>query len=118
MWRDRYNNLSREVLDISREDVIVAGERPDAGGGREEPADTKAVAALIDAYIEAGGPPETAALRAGMPAANWALGWHRIWISDWYAAEQVERGWAGDEVTAWTDTISRHLNEAIALLAT
>jgi hypothetical protein len=79
--------------------------------------DTKAVSALIDAYIEAGGPPETAAPRGGMPAANWALGWHRIWISDWYA-EQIERGWAGDEVTAWTDTISRHLNEATALLAT
>jgi hypothetical protein len=79
--------------------------------------DPKAVAALIGAYIEAGGPPESAAPRGGVPAANWALGWHRIWISDWYV-EQIERGWAGDEVTVWTDTISRHLNEATALLGT
>ena len=76
-----------------------------------------AVAALITAYIKAGGPPETAAPRGGIPAPNWALGWHRIWISDWYA-EQLERGWAGREVRTWTDTISRHLNEAAALLGT
>lgn len=77
--------------------------------------DPRAVTALITAYIKAGGPPQTTAQRGGIPAANWALGWHRIWISDWYT-EQIERGWAGEDMTAWTNTISRHLNEATALL--
>lgn len=79
------------------------------------PPDPQAVTALITAYVKSGGPPEAVASRGGIAAANWALGWHRIWISDWYT-EQIERGWAGTEVTAWTGTISRHLNEAVALL--
>lgn len=83
--------------------------------GTGTPPDPQAVTALITAYTQAGGPPETIAPRGGVPAANWALGWHRIWVSDWYT-EQIERGWAGEDVTAWTDTISRHLNEATALL--
>jgi len=52
------------------------------------------VAALIGEYVKAGGPPEAGAPRGGLPAERWALGWHRVWVSDWYA-EQVERGWAG-----------------------
>lgn len=83
-------------------------------GTTAEP-DPVAVAALIDAYISAGGPAETAAARGGLPAQNWALGWHRVTISDWYA-EQIERGWARDELSLWTSTISRHLAEAAALL--
>jgi hypothetical protein len=79
------------------------------------PPDPQAAARLITAYIKAGGPPQTAAPRGGLPACNWALGWHRVWISGWYA-EQIERCWAGSEVTAWTGTISRHLDEAAVLL--
>jgi hypothetical protein len=83
--------------------------------GTTTPPDPQATAGLITAYINAGGPPETAAPRGGIPAPNWALGWHRVWISDWYA-EQIERGWAGTEMSTWTTTISRHLDEAAALL--
>jgi hypothetical protein len=83
--------------------------------GTTTPPDPQATAGLITAYIHAGGPPEAASPRGGIPAANWALGWHRVWISDWYAG-QIERGWAGTEVNTWTATISRHLDEAAALL--
>jgi Phosphotransferase enzyme family len=72
-------------------------------------------ATLISAYIAAGGQPEAAAPRGGLPAHIWALGWHRVWIADWYA-EQIERGWAGNKVDTWTDAISRHLHEARTLL--
>jgi hypothetical protein len=75
----------------------------------------EATAALISAYIAAGGPPEAAAFRGGLPAHIWALVWHRVWIADWYA-EQIERGWAENEVHTWTYAISRHLYEATTLL--
>jgi hypothetical protein len=77
--------------------------------------DPEAVISLISAYIRAGGPREADAPRGGLPAPDWALGWHRVWISDWYA-EQVERGWAGNQVSTWADAISKHLAEAVALL--
>jgi hypothetical protein len=83
-------------------------------GTTAEP-DPDAVAALISAYIRAGGPPEAAAPRGDLPAPHWAVGWHRVWISDWYA-EQIERGWAGGQVGAWVGAISRHLSEAVTLL--
>lgn len=82
-------------------------------GTTTEP-DPDAVAALISDYISAGGPPEAAAERGGLPAQDWALGWQRVWACDWYA-EQIERGWAGSEIGAWADAISRHLAEAAEL---
>jgi hypothetical protein len=83
--------------------------------GTITPPDPQATTGLITAYIQAGGPPQTASPRGGIPAPNWALGWHRVWISNWYT-QQIERGWAGTEVSAWITTISRHLDEAAALL--
>lgn len=77
--------------------------------------DPDAVAVLIDAYVSAGGAVEAAETRGGLPAQDWALAWHRIWVCDWYA-EQIERGWAGDKASAWADAISKHLAEAAELL--
>jgi hypothetical protein len=83
-------------------------------GTTTEPEPAK-LASLISAYTSAGGPPETNTTRGGLPAPDWALGWHRVWISDWYT-EQVERGWAGNQLSTWTDAISKHLAEAAVLL--
>jgi hypothetical protein len=41
----------------------------------------EATATLISAYIAAGGPPEAAAPRGGLPAHIWALAWHRVCTS-------------------------------------
>jgi Phosphotransferase enzyme family len=91
------------LLDLASWHGTVTAPRPEA------------TASLISAYIAAGGPPEAAAPRGGIPAHIWALAWHRVWIADWYA-EQIERGWAGSEMHTWTDAITRHLHEATILL--
>jgi hypothetical protein len=91
------------LLDLASWHGTVTAPRPEA------------TADLISAYMAAGGPPEAAAPRGGLPAHIWALAWHRIWIADWYA-EQIERGWAGSEMHIWTDAITRHLHEATILL--
>jgi hypothetical protein len=79
--------------------------------------DPQATAALIEAYVKAGGHPSALAPRAGLPPEQWALGWHRIWAVDWYC-QQLELGWVtgNDRLTAYCDAITRHLAEAAALL--
>ncbi|MER7471714.1 aminoglycoside phosphotransferase [Micromonospora sp. NPDC000018] len=39
---------------------------------------------LIHAYIRTGGHPDAGADRGGLPAARWALGWHRMWAAWWF----------------------------------
>lgn len=70
---------------------------------------------LIDLYVAAGGASSARDDRGGLPAASWALGWHRIWAAEWFS-EQIERGWAGDDPSGWTNAIERHTLEAAELL--
>ncbi|MGH3480444.1 MAG: hypothetical protein ACRDSI_11635 [Pseudonocardiaceae bacterium] len=70
---------------------------------------------LIESYITAGGPRQALAMRGGLDAASWALGWHRVWVVNWFT-EQIERGWAQEAQDSWTIAIGRHLAEACTLL--
>jgi hypothetical protein len=70
---------------------------------------------LIESYVEVGGPEQALAMRGGLDAASWALGWHRVWVADWFT-EQIERGWAAGAEETWTAAITRHLTEAATLL--
>lgn len=70
---------------------------------------------LIESYIAAGGPETAINDRGGLPAARWALGWHRIWAADWFT-HQMAIGWANGAEEVWTTAISRHLTEAAHLL--
>jgi hypothetical protein len=70
---------------------------------------------LIESYVAAGGSRHALAMRGGLDAASWALGWHRVWVVDWFA-EQIERGWAKKAEDSWTTAIGRHLGEACTLL--
>jgi hypothetical protein len=70
---------------------------------------------LIESYVAEGGPRQALAMRGGLDAASWALGWHRVWVVDWFA-EQIERGWAQEAEDSWTTAIGRHLGEACTLL--
>jgi hypothetical protein len=72
---------------------------------------------LIESYVAAGGPRQALAMRGGLDAASWALGWHRVWVVDWFT-EQIEHGWAQGAHDSWTTAISRHLDEACTLLKT
>lgn len=71
----------------------------------------------IHAYVNAGGPETALQDRGGLPAARWALGWHRLWVADWFT-HQMTIGWARGAEEAWANAITRHLTEAAHLLNT
>lgn len=77
--------------------------------------DTDRLTSFIDLYVTAGGAKSALEDRGGLPAAAWALGWHRLWAAEWFS-EQIERGWADDDPNAWTQAIERHTLEAAELL--
>jgi hypothetical protein len=85
--------------------------------GTREPPDLDALDALIDAYAAAGGDDRATSNRAGLPPARWALGWHRIWITDWYLDQCTT--WIADPTRdqSCQDTVRRHLAEALDCLA-
>ena len=51
--------------------------------GTRTPPKPGQLARLIRAYVQTGGHPAAEANRGGLPAAQWALGWHRIWAAWW-----------------------------------
>lgn len=83
--------------------------------GTIEAPDAGKLSELITSYITAGGPEEAAASRGGLSAARWALGWHRVWVADWFT-HQLTIGWAEGAEDAWISAIARHLTEAALLL--
>ncbi|ADP81963.1 phosphotransferase [Pseudofrankia inefficax] len=85
--------------------------------GTTGPPDVDALDRLISAYVAAGGAPEATLPRGRVPAAAWALGWHRLWVIEWYL----------EQATTWIDdpsqdgivepVVRRHLKEAAEYLA-
>jgi hypothetical protein len=71
---------------------------------------------LIESYVAVGGPEQAPARRGGLDAASWALGWHRVWVADWFT-QQFTRGWADGAQDIWTTAINRHLTEAATQLS-
>jgi hypothetical protein len=72
---------------------------------------------LIECYCALGGNRQALAVRGGLDAASWALGWHRLWAAAWFT-EQITLGWAKGAEDTWTTAITRHLTEAATLLRT
>lgn len=70
------------------------------------------LALVPDGAVGLGGPGRPVVVKWG---ASWALGWHRIWVADWFTA-QIERGWAKGAEDTWATAITRHLTEAASLL--
>lgn len=81
-----------------------------------EAPDLDALDALIDAYVATGGAPSVRDLRGGLPASRWAVGWHRLWVIDWYLEQATT--WIHDPTTdpIYQQVIRRHLAEALECL--
>ncbi|MDT0446670.1 phosphotransferase family protein [Streptomyces johnsoniae] len=71
--------------------------------------------AFLTTYAEAGGPAEALADRGGLDAAAWALGWHRVWVAEWFS-QQIGLGWAEGAEDKWMTVITRHVLDAAELL--
>jgi hypothetical protein len=71
---------------------------------------------LVDAYVAAGGPDTARAERGGLTPAQWAYGWHRLWVVDWFLAQATT--WIADPASdrLYRDVVRRHLTEAVACL--
>jgi hypothetical protein len=85
--------------------------------GTIEDPDSARLRELLDVYASAGGDRQVLALRGGLPAPRWALGWHRVWAVTWYLDQAVR--WINDPTTdpVYIDAARRHLREAVHLLA-
>lgn len=72
--------------------------------------------ALVDAYIDAGGPETVRSERGGLPAGQWAFGWHRLVVIAWYLEQQTT--WIADPSLddTYREVIRRHLTEATECL--
>jgi hypothetical protein len=71
---------------------------------------------LLDLYLAAGGPPEAAAPRAGLPPERWASGWHRVWIVEWYLSQATTWIAIHAEDRLYQQVVARHLDEALECL--
>lgn len=78
--------------------------------------DLDALDELIDRYVVAGGPDTARAKRGGLTAAQWAMGWHRLWAIDWFL--ELQTTWIADPGLddVYRDVIRRHLAEAAECL--
>jgi hypothetical protein len=84
--------------------------------GTQVPPSPDACRTLIEAYVAAGGTPEAAVSRAGLPSERWALGWHRLWVVEWYLQQSVALDADAEEDRLYEEVVGRHLDEALSLL--
>ncbi|WP_345433318.1 hypothetical protein [Actinoallomurus vinaceus] len=85
--------------------------------GTQTAPDTAALYELLVAYVAAGGPATALSNRAGLPVTRWAIGWHRMWIVDWYleqAARWIPTPALDENAVA---VVVRHLAEAVDALS-
>jgi hypothetical protein len=103
------------ILDLARAFVGPGLLDLASWSGTVDAPDVESLWDLIDLYRAEGGAPEAAADRGGIDAASWGLGWHRVWVAEWFA-RQLDLGWAEGAEDAWLNAITRHLLEAATLL--
>ncbi|MGW0757238.1 phosphotransferase family protein [Streptomyces sp. NPDC002814] len=71
---------------------------------------------FLEAYVTEGGTPDALAERGGLPAEQWALGWHRMWAVEWFMEQSIR--WINDPSTdpAYIKAVRRHLTDVLHLL--
>lgn len=84
--------------------------------GTDSAPDPIACRLLLDAYVAAGGAGEAGSGRAGLPAAYWALFWHRVWVVEWFLKSCAT--WMTDprQDMVYRPVVERHVREAFSLL--
>ncbi|MEU5725032.1 aminoglycoside phosphotransferase [Micromonospora sp. NPDC047738] len=85
--------------------------------GTRTPAKPASLARLIHNYISVGGQPDAATDRGGLPAAQWALGWHRVWAAWWYLTTAATGHHRPDTDERHHQIVLRQLLGATQLLA-
>lgn len=84
--------------------------------GTRTPPEPHRLTRLIRAYINAGGHPDAAADRGGLPAARWALGWHRVWAAWWFLTTAAAGHHRPDTDRRHAQVVLRQLHGAAQLL--
>lgn len=85
--------------------------------GTADPLDPGKVNDLLDAYVAAGGPAEARADRGGgLPAARWACGWFRVWVTEWFLQATLRYATTTDNDASHQQGVLRDLGEALECL--
>ncbi|MEV1319409.1 aminoglycoside phosphotransferase [Micromonospora arborensis] len=84
--------------------------------GTRTPTEPRFLTRLIHAYIAAGGHPDAEADRGGLPAARWALGWHRVWATCWLLTTAAAGHHQASADRRHTQLVLRQLRAAVDLL--
>jgi hypothetical protein len=84
--------------------------------GTIDAADPGRLRGFLEDYVAASGDQHTLAKRGGLAAEAWALGWHRVWVIEWFLEQSIR--WINDPETdpVYIEAIRRHLGEATRLL--
>jgi hypothetical protein len=81
-----------------------------------KPLDIDAIGRMITAYVAAGGEETATEKRGHLPAAYWAGGWHRMWVSAWYLEQSLRWIPKRENDARVQNTVRRHLTEAVQCL--
>ncbi|MEW2385581.1 aminoglycoside phosphotransferase [Micromonospora sp. NPDC047707] len=84
--------------------------------GTRTPPEPRLLTRLIRAYVGAGGHPDAEADRGGLPAARWALGWHRVWAAWWFLTTAAAGHHRPDTDRRHAHVVLRQLHGAAQLL--
>ncbi|MEU8388600.1 aminoglycoside phosphotransferase [Micromonospora sp. NPDC048843] len=84
--------------------------------GTRTPTEPRLLTRLIHAYVAAGGNPDAEADRGGLPAARWALGWHRVWAACWMLTTAAAGHYQASADRHHTQVVLRQLRAAVDLL--
>ncbi|WP_328415004.1 aminoglycoside phosphotransferase family protein [Micromonospora sp. NBC_00389] len=84
--------------------------------GTRTPTDPTELTHLIGAYVAAGGNVEAHANRGGLPPAQWALGWHRMWAAWWFLTTAAAGHHQPHTDSHHSRVVHRQLKAAVQLL--
>lgn len=84
--------------------------------GTVETPDPDGTRALLETYVDEGGPAQTIQERGGLPVQNWALGWHRVWVLEWFLDQALMWIADPDSDSVYQRVVRRHATDAAALL--